>query len=409
MAVTVINRPFELVPAYNDVEFYASSTQTARPNFVYYVKVTVDTGDVLNYRIPADPSGKCYVNLVGLVRKFVKNDYPFGIHDWTYLPNNTQGFTVNIGEEYGITPTIYPGSDYYFTAWNGSLTKKERSTYRFTDYAATSAGGFKWLNGFDNARIKAYQDLMIYFIQWDYAIDHVIINTYNSGGLENTVTIDSPLNALPAMVAFNVSPDSINALVAATPSRVSSATSLPVFLGDEIRYTVLFCDSTDSVVGGFNVDLYAACENMFTEHNLYYLNRFGAYDCQPMQGNHRENFNITKKYYQGLLNKFEASYEVVSGTVATDGPNPLSISTKALNISYEGSTTLLSQPLTQTALNAVRDMFASPNVFLNIAFADYVRYSQGDTTYQLKQELVEKLVTIEATLNAGVIERRQNE
>lgn len=410
MAVTTIKRPFEIVPAYNDSEFLASSTQTAQPNFVYYVEITVDSGETFIKRIPPDPDGNCYLNMVGFTRKYVKNDYPFGASDWTYMVNNSNGFTVNIGEEYGSTPTVYPGTDYYFLAWNAALTKKERALYRFPDYVCTTADGINLLNTWGSSiYAKSYQDLVAFFIQYDFPIDHVNIVTWNSSGLKNTIVLLNPLNSFPAVVGFNISPDSINDLVTKIPARVDSISFLPAFSGDEIYYDVTFSNATDTVEYTVRVYLYAACETMFTEQNLYYLNRKGAYDYQPFQGNHRDNFNIDKKFYQGLSSSFEASFETVSGSVATSGPNPLSINDRALNISYEEVLTLVSQPLTQAALNALKDMFTSPNIFLNIGFQDYVRYSNKDVNYQLKQELVEKIVTIEATLNAGITERRQSE
>ena len=40
MAITILKKPLELVPAYNDIEVQASTTQHAQPNFKF--KVTVD-------------------------------------------------------------------------------------------------------------------------------------------------------------------------------------------------------------------------------------------------------------------------------------------------------------------------------------------------------------------------------
>lgn len=411
MAVTQIKRPFKLVPAYNDAEFYASSSQTAQPNFTYYMVITPDGESPLVFRIAPDAGGKFYYNAIGLIRSFVANYYPFAINDWTSVTNGLIGFTVNIGEEYGSTPAIHSGSDYYFQVWNASLTKRERSVYRIADYACTTTG-FKWLNNFaplGSASIKYFQDLPFSFIQYNVLIDHVIIKTYNSGGLVNTVKILNPINSYPTFISINCSPESLNALVAAEPTRVASATSLPVFLGsgNETYYTLSFEDITNAITAFITVTIDGAC-GKFDNESLYYLSRKGAFDFFNFEGNHKDNFNVDKTFYRSLADSFEASHEVVSGTVATSGPNPVGINDKALNITYNEDRVLVTQPLTQVEITNLKDLYSTPYVFINTAFNDYTKYSQKDAAFEIKQELVEKIITMEARLNSGYTEVRQH-
>lgn len=405
MAITTIKRPLYLVPAYNDSEYLAGSTQTAQPNFVYYVKVTTDTAEEYIHRIPADPNNQCYFNAVAYTRKYISNYYPFGEHDIQVHPG-IRSLTVNIGEEYGSTPTIYPGTDHTFNYWNASLTKKERSLFNPDDYVSlTIDDECKLLNIFpDTINVKLDQDLVLSWIQWDVLFPTVTILTYLSDGtLRDTITIDTDVFTFPQYLNFNVGPESLNTFQSTVaPTRYTSSI-LPWF-NSSVAYYIVSVDGINTI----RVNIIDPCDK-FVDYPLFYLNRHGAFDYINMQGNHKDIINIEKKFYKGLTTNFESSYETVIGTVLTTGPNPLSISDKVLNVSYEETLTLMSQPLNQSQLDILKDLYASPYTFINTGAYDYVKYSCKDTQYQLKRDIIEKIIQLEAVLNAGVTEVRQIE
>jgi hypothetical protein len=405
MAVTVTRNPLYIVPAYNAAEFLATSTQTAQPNFVYYVKVTIDTAEEYIHRIPPAPDGSCYFNAVAYTRKYIENYYPFGEYDVQSHPG-LRGFTVNIGEEYGSTPTIYAGTDYSFNTWNASLTKKERSIYNPDDYMSLAIDGeCKLLNIFPNTiKLKQEQDLVLSWIQFDTFFPTITINTYLSTGvLRDTITIDTDIAAFPLYLNFNVGPESLNTFQSTVaPTRYTSSI-LPWF-DSSVAYYDVSVDGTNYI----RINIIDPCDR-FVDYPLYYLNRQGAFDYINMQGNHKDVFNIEKKFYKGLSNNFEASYEITSGPTLRTLGSPLSISDKTLNISYEETLTLLSQPLDQSQLDIIKDLYTSPYTFINTGAYDYVKYSCKDTQYQLKRDIIEKIIQLEAVLNAGVTEVRQIE
>jgi hypothetical protein len=405
MAVTLINSPLYIVPAYNNVEYLASSTQTAQPNFVYYLKVTIDTAEEYIHRIPPDPNGNCYFNAIAYTRKFMENYYPFGEWDVQAHP----GFrliTVNIGEEYGSTPVIYPGTNHSFSTWNSSLTLKERSLYNPDNYMSLASDSeVKLMNRFPNTiNVKMDQDLVLSWIQWDVLFPTVTILTYLSDGtLRDTITIDTDVITFPEYLNFNVGPESLNAFQTnASPTRYTSGL-LPWF-NDSVAYYIVTIDGINT----YRINIVEPC-GKFEDYPLYYLQRHGAFDYVNMNANHKDVLNIEKKFYKGLSAQFEASYENVALSTVVTGPNPLSINDKALNISYEETLTLMSQPLDQSQLDLIKDLMASPYTFINVGHYDYVKYSCKNAQYELKRDIIEKIVQIEATLNAGVTEVRQIE
>lgn len=405
MAITTIKRPLYLIPAYNDSEYLAGSTQTAQPNFVYYVKVTIDTAEEYIHEIPPDPNGQCYFNAVAYTRKYIENYYPFGEHDLKVHPG-FRLFTVNIGEKYGTTPVVYPGTDHSFSTWNASLRKKTRSLYNPDNYASLAVDGeCKLLNIFpDTINVKLDQDLVLSWIQWDTFFTTITINTYlSTGALRDTITIDPDSTTFPQYLNFNIGPESLNTFQATVNPLRYTSSILPWF-NSSVAYYIISIDGINTI----RVNIVEPCEK-FTDYPLFYLNVNGAFDCINMQGNHKDVFNIEKKFYKGLNNRFEGSYETVIGTVLTTGPNPLGTNDKTLNISYEETLTLMSQPLNQSQLDILLDLYTSPYTFINVGAYDYVKYSCKDSQYQLKRDIIEKIVQLEAVLNAGVTEVRQIE
>ena len=292
MAITTIKRPLYLIPAYNDSEYLASSSQTAQPNFVYYVKITTDTAEEYIERIPPDPNGLFYFNALSYTRKYISNYYPFGEHDIQAHPG-LRGFTVNIGEEYGVTPTIYPGTDHSFNTWNASLKKKTRSLFNPDNYVSLAIDGeCKLLNIFpDTINVKLDQDLVLSWIQWDTFFPTITIDTYLSTGvLRDSITIDTDVASFPGYFNFNVGPESLNTFqTTEAPTRYTSLI-LPWF-NDTVAYYEVSVDGINYT----RINIIETCDK-FTDYPLFYLNVNGAFDCINMQGNHKDVFNIEKKF-----------------------------------------------------------------------------------------------------------------
>lgn len=412
MSVTLIKQPFYICPAHNDIEFYASSDQTGQPNFNYYVVVTVNGSDIYNYRIPPDPGGNCYYNACGIARKYVDNYYPFGVQDFINLNSQFPNITVNIGEEYGSTPTIHSGTDFPFWTWNASLQRKERALYDPVNYLSYSVGQILFMNNYsDVVNVKLFQDLVFYFVQSDFIVDHVYLNVYDSSNaLINEFMIMNSINVFPSFISVNLGPEPLNAFSIANPGAFISlmTSSLPVITAAAHHYDLIFSDTLDNLQRTVRVNIISPCQNRFIDYSLLYLNRLGGFDFTPMQGNDKNVLNIEKTFYKGLSNSFEGSYVTTSGTVNTNGLNPIPANKRALNISYDKNLTLQSQPYIQDQIDAMSDMFTSAKVFVNEGFADYTQYSQEDISYEIKKNLVEKIVTITANLK-GNTERRQFE
>lgn len=145
MAVTIVKQPLSVVPAHNDIEWQATSTQYTQPDFAFYVTVTVVSYSItLNFKIAPVNNDRLYFNLIEITRKYVSNYYPFQVYGWQTATDAIQEFTVNIGEYY--SGTVHAGSDETILAYNASLTKEERRLYQPSLYEVTGTKNNDWLN-----------------------------------------------------------------------------------------------------------------------------------------------------------------------------------------------------------------------------------------------------------------------
>lgn len=399
MAVTVLIKPLDLVPGYNNIEYVAFSNQAAQPNFKFYVTVTVGA-DTSIFRIDANVSGGMYINIQDVVTTYLKNTYNYSGLEWLGVTDGYKDVTVNIGEEYGTTPVIYTGTDHDIGVWNGSLTYKERATYRPADVYP-----FIWLNNYDaNAGFtdvtKTYraQDLPFYFLDPDLQIEKVVIKTldYQPSGITILQTYEIVNPKTLKYISINLSPDVINE-VAGTA----------VFDGTENFYTLEFWNATDPI-SVCNVMIQEVCTARATAPQwLFYLNRYGAFDPVDMKLITREQSDVERIFYNGLVRGGGSYVDYLAGD--KDGPNPQLISKRVLSTSYTDKSTLSSEWLTTKQQEDVKDLFTTPETFIQHAYQDYTIVSPDIIQFNKKYELVDKNIQIVVPVDHGVSERRQRQ
>jgi hypothetical protein len=144
MAITLNNRPSVITPGFNQMMFKATSTQTAQPNFKYYIQINVD-GNVLSPLVlPARPTADVIFDIQPLVQDYLKNYFPINTHGWQQCTKSIINVTVNIGERYGTTPTIYAGTTETYKPYYASLSNEKMAVYISTAYSFISGA----LNGY---------------------------------------------------------------------------------------------------------------------------------------------------------------------------------------------------------------------------------------------------------------------
>jgi len=417
MAVTIVKRPLAVVPAFNDIEFHATSDQFAVSDFSFYVTVTiVSYSKTFVYTPVGNQAGTLKINLKDIISKYVSNHYPFNSYGWQYVTDGIQDITVNIGEYY--SGSIHSGTDFDFVVFNAALLREERAVYLPANYQVNTGRNDVWLNNLENGSstsgrttCRSDQDMTFYFLQTGtLQMTDVEITTYDSAG----ATIDTHGIANPAAVTFPAVGQDRYICINVGPSGLTNISSglvtggFPIITASVASYRIAFYARSSS---GGSINYYYRyvdiddCSPKYDTWNLFYLNRFGAFDFVNMYGNHAKTLKSNKVLYKPIHTDFEGSYENV-GVGDETVSMPLSMSQRVLDSSYEQRQLLKSDWLTDFQIEALQDLITAPEAFAQL-YGVYRKFQVEDTQYRFKVES-EKLKSLEVNLSEGMTEARQN-
>lgn len=400
MAITVTAKPHSFVPAYNDIFFGATSSQTAQPNFLYYITVTVN-GTTFIFKRPARPtSGDLVFNCRKCIEKALSQYYPFGLYGWQQVAGGILQVTVNIGERYGTTPVVVPGTNYQFYVWNGALEKEERRNYAVANYTfPSSLNQVPYLN-----KVKTNKDLTFYFLQQSVGtISYLEVKTYNSSGaLLGTYQITNPFTTPSTANLYICINAGWTGLTNIDPSNYTVITgSSPIITSNVSYYDLKFTEG--DAEKNYRVQ---KCECCSDNKTLFYLNRYGAFDPINFCGNSRSSVDINKTYYKGIDNYFEGSY-LNASNVAVIPSNPLDINKRVLSNTNEGKQQLVSDYLTDEEVTRFAECWKASKHFLQHDTANYQIVVQDDNTFAFKKGRTDKLIQFIANISDGFVNRRQ--
>lgn len=403
--VTIGKKPLSVVPAHNDIEFYATSDEYSHSDFKFYITLSIPAfGDTFIFRKDANSSGEVYFNCSNIVREYVKAYYPFGVYSWRLIQDSITDVTVNIGEFY--SGTVHTGSNITFKVWDAALTKDERRIYLPDNYQVKNGRTNIWLNNFDYTKtvtVKSTQDFVLYFLQTGtYKVEYMDISDTSSGSIATPSVIQNPYQTYD-MFCINAGPNGLLNLVAGDVS----AGPFPVITTATTSYRIRFRYS----IGGTGTAIYATinvtvsdCAPRFDNVILFYQNRLGAFDFYNFYGNHIKNTSVEKTFFKGLNSYNEGSYNNTSINVL--GPNPQSINKKPINFTYTNTQVLESDWLSDYDISILSDLITSPYVFVNKGVGDYKRYTEDDLAYPGKDKM-QALRRLTVNLSEGTTEARQ--
>lgn len=413
MAVTLSKQPLPVVPAYNDIEFEAISTQSAQPNFNFYITVTVGSNPSVVYR-KSNGTSTITFNAVEIIKKYIKNYYPYSIYGWRKCTDAIQDVVINIGEEYGSTPTVYTGTNVTITAWNASLTRRERNTFIISDYEVGSSTNDEWLNKFEDStstaisNCKSNQDLTFYFLSTgNYEAEKVEVETFNSSGTSlGTSVIACPVypvtNPEDRYVCINIGVAGLSNIASSLVTGV-----YPIITGSVASYRLKFWfnDGTGTRLYSYRNVIITDCDPKLTGNvTIHWLNRNGAVDTRNMYGKHSLITNSNKITYKPNHRAFEGSYSISSSHNV--GLNPQTGS-KVLSSSFEQKREIQTGWLSDYEMEQMKELITSPLVFIQDGVGDYTRVIVENT--QVVSKKGEALQSLSLTLSEGITEWRQNE
>jgi hypothetical protein len=123
MAITIEQAPNQRQPAYNDLVFVVSSTNSGQTNFKYVVDVVIN-GETTRLTLFPHPSfGTAYVNIGKIVETYVSSDISTANYGFQRCENSNVDYQVQFGEQYGDPVVVFPNltnTTGYFV-WNAVM------------------------------------------------------------------------------------------------------------------------------------------------------------------------------------------------------------------------------------------------------------------------------------------------
>ena len=402
MAITTTAKPHAYVPAGNDIYFGSTSDKTTQPNFMYYITVAVGA-NTFTFVKPARPTTADLVfNCRKCIEKALQQYYPFGQYGWQTVNGGILQITVNIGERYGTTLTIYPGTNYQFYVWNAVLEREERRTYLPATYQYPNC-----LNQIPSATSgKTDKDLTFYWLLPSVsALTNLTVTTYDvTGATLGIYKIGNPFVAVTTPNLYICINAGWTGLTNITSGVVAVSGSLPIITPTVVSYQLAFngpSSSTTYTVSQSN------CCSAVSSKTLFYLNRYGAFDVINLCANSRKTTEITKTFYRAIDNYFEGSYLDASNAIITPS-NPLDINKRVLSNVNELKEQLTSGYLNDSQVALYSECWKASKHFLQNTTNDYRIVVQEDNSFAFKQGKVDKLIQFVANISHGHVNRRQS-
>jgi hypothetical protein len=365
MAITVVQSPEAKASLHDDLWHIVTSNNTGNSGFKYVFDIYVSSSLVARLKAFPDPSEDCgIVNAGNVIRNywasyFKPNTTP------TAFSCSTSGifvpYTIKYGEEYGgtlytnLTTANYEAFNYYnpiFRDWS-------------TSYLNTFIG--KWLTGRDRNNLEVGYGERLYASWLNYGFPDVlqVLKVTVDGGSEQSGTG----NFTQALQIFDVSPAAINTYFGSTVIP-ATATSYRVRINNGDYLTIkIVC-------------------NRYEVETLHFLNSLGGYDTMTFRLVNREERTAQREAYR------RPGWELASDTISRyDSSKKMYAGEVNHAISQSVVFRLLSDYLTETDHNWLRDLIMSPEVYLQ-KNGYYYPVTIGTNNWTEKLRSADKMFTL---------------
>ena len=365
MAITVVQSPEAKASLHDDLWHIVTSNNTGNSGFKYVFDIYVSSSLVARLKAFPDPNEDCgIVNAGNVIRNY-----------WAsyFKPNPTQtafscstsgifvAYTIKFGEEYGgtlytnLTTANYEAFNYYnpiFRDWS-------------TSYLNPFIG--KWLTSRDRNSLEVGYTEKLYASWLNYGFPDVLqaLKVTVNGGAEQTGTG----NFTSALQIFDVSPQAINAYFGSTVIP-ATATSYKVRInaGDYLTIKIV-------------------C-NRYEVETLHFLNSLGGYDTMSFRLVNREERSAQREAYR------RPGWELAADAISRYDTNKKMYAGEVNHaISQSVVFRLLSDYLTETDHNWLRDLVMSPEVYLE-KNGYYYPVTIGTNNWTEKLRSADKMFTL---------------
>lgn len=385
MAITINSSPASYQSVHEDLWFVVSSTNTAQTSFKYVFDIYIGANLVARIKsFPEPVTAKGIFNAATIVRNYINNYFTPNISTTLFSSVSSDirvPYTIQFGEEYNgtlytnLANGSYNAYNYYpnildgISSFNGTfydgykgqlLTRRDKQNYitrRDSGKCFTSI-----LNAAENTNKTWYFTITRY---------NSGVSTSSTGG--NVTVTDFAL--------LDLSPSAINTYLGT--SFITSATDY---------YTL---EAFETSVSKWTITVYILCEPRYEAIPIHFLNSLGGYDTINFSLVNREQRTIERKSYEEIewQNGNTVMNRVNSYRVFYGGAKPFAT---PQTITY----TLTSDWLNVTEYNWIKDLIASPEVYLEKS-AYFIPVKVNTNTWQEKKRFADKTYNLTLEVELG--------
>lgn len=396
MAITIEQAPNKRQPAYNDLVFVVSSTNSGNTNFKYVVDVVINGATTRMTLFPHPSFGTAYVNIGKIVETYVTSDISIDNYGFQPCPNSNVAYQVRFGEQYGEPVVVYPdlnNTTGYFV-WNAVMDFLFFQSYpNVTPIPAPKRPS--------NVIIRDAENAWLYTtILTSGSIGFAEVITMDSAGATiQTVQVQNPFSDSDAndskTMRFGCGTSNMNLI----PSSGISLGSQPIITASVASYSVELKQLSGAQLRAPQT---YTINNVCTKNNLYrihFMNEDGGFDSFTFYRADSKSVSINRSSYRknaaGLTSADTYGYETKSRT------------TIAYNTKLKDRISVLSDWITGDESIWLEELITSPEVYLDDATYGLVSINVNSTSYDIKQTETEKLFNLRLTFTYSYDRFRQ--
>lgn len=399
MAITIIQTPLAIQPAYNPVLFLISSTNTAQANFRFIAEIKNTGGTVLaKLKFPIIPSTiKGWVDVHRILENYLTYDFDVNSILGEEAESSWFEYSVAFGEEYGTTPTEYLNltSSGALRIFNGALQSVEEfPAYTLAGYVtATGTSEGKWLSAFGSGkRVFINQKDFLHYIALNTTgpASIQVVATLASGGPTTSRFSPGTLGAGRRTYKIPSGPINLNqiaALISGTPGAVIPANT--------VSYTIQLYDGT--AYGPIFTYTIQTNLSIHEDVDVFFMNRLGGFESFRMNMRSEDSKEVQRSSFDKQLVQYDGTNVTYA---ATSG------SKTVYNTDISRSLRLNSDWVTPTENDALFDLISSPIVYTYIG-TTLRRINIINSAWLEHKRENDKQKQLEITAQYATMDRRQ--
>ena len=317
MAITILQAPSPLQPAYNELNYLVTSSNKAQTNFRYVCDIYINNAYADRLSAPPHPTyGTGMFNPARIIENYVNNDvdlttYGFGTNNNSYI-----NYVLKFGESYGSLATgstVYPNQTITGTkyVWNAIYDYEDWVGYSSGTIQAGSSSTRFLTNRPSSGDIQFTENYYLYantITSGSTGIDYAYIVTKDSSNATiNTAKVNNPYKAFPTQgsrfLRFAAGANNINQI----PSSQITLGGQPIINSTDYAYTIQFFNSSNTAVTEQHRFTINSTCTKYTTYRIWFLNKLGGYDAFTFYRKNMFTSDVKRENFKSNLGVMGAS------------------------------------------------------------------------------------------------------